>query len=165
MNQEANGGIKALSGLYIGGATDAFRHRRPNHRPACDALAARGQVYALETGQETAQTLKRFIEDVNRENLKVNFDPANMILYGNDEPTSALDVFIRGLTACIAKTAVGPRRKVNWTKKRRSAKATLTYKHGLSDYSNWAIVARSPWSGKSVATSKGGTFCALWHYS
>src|SRR4051812_18495987 len=51
----------------------------------CDALGRRGQVFALETGQETAQGLKSFIEDVKRDNLKVNFDPANMIVYGNDE--------------------------------------------------------------------------------
>ena len=60
----------------------------------CDELAARGQVFALETGQETAQGLKRFIEDVKRDNLKVNFDPANMILYGNGHPISALDVLM-----------------------------------------------------------------------
>ncbi|HVF11051.1 MAG TPA: sugar phosphate isomerase/epimerase family protein [Abditibacteriaceae bacterium] len=58
----------------------------------CDNLKARGQVFALETGQETAGTLKRFIEDVGRDNLFVNFDPANMILYGNDNPVEAMDV-------------------------------------------------------------------------
>lgn len=58
----------------------------------CDELAARGQVFALETGQETAAGLKRFLEAVARANLKVNFDPANMILYGNDEPMAALQV-------------------------------------------------------------------------
>lgn len=63
-------------------------------RQICDELASRGQVFALETGQENAQTLKRFIEDVKRDNLKVNFDPANMILYGVDQPISALNVLI-----------------------------------------------------------------------
>lgn len=58
----------------------------------CDDLAAREQVFALETGQETAATLRRFINDVARPNLSVNFDPANMILYGNDKPIEALDV-------------------------------------------------------------------------
>jgi sugar phosphate isomerase/epimerase len=60
----------------------------------CDALRASGQFFALETGQETAHGLKHFIEDVQRNNLKVNFDPANMILYGNDQPIPALDVLI-----------------------------------------------------------------------
>ena len=63
-------------------------------RQICDELATRGRVFALETGQETAQALKRFIEDVKRDNLRVNFDPANMILYGNDHPISALDVLM-----------------------------------------------------------------------
>jgi sugar phosphate isomerase/epimerase len=63
-------------------------------RRICDALRASGQVFALETGQETAQSLKHFIQHVHRDNLKVNFDPANMILYGNEQPIPALDVLI-----------------------------------------------------------------------
>ena len=58
-------------------------------RGICDSLATREQVFALETGQETSASLKRFIEDVKRDNLKVNFDPANMILYGTEEPIAA----------------------------------------------------------------------------
>jgi sugar phosphate isomerase/epimerase len=60
----------------------------------CDHLANSGQTFALETGQETALGLRRFIEEVNRENLRVNFDPANMILYGKDQPILALDVLM-----------------------------------------------------------------------
>jgi sugar phosphate isomerase/epimerase len=60
----------------------------------CAELKTRGQVFALETGQETAAGLKRFIEDVGADNLRVNFDPANMILYGNDQPIPALDVLM-----------------------------------------------------------------------
>ena len=66
----------------------------------CDALAQDDQVFALETGQETASTLRRLIDDVARPNLRVNFDPANMILYGNDEPipaTEKLAPFIDGV--------------------------------------------------------------------
>jgi sugar phosphate isomerase/epimerase len=32
-----------------------------------------------------------FIRDVDRANLRINFDPANLILYGTDEPISALE--------------------------------------------------------------------------
>lgn len=60
----------------------------------CDDLNEIGQTFALETGQETAQSLRRFIEDVNRPNLRVNFDPANMILYGKDKPIPALDLLM-----------------------------------------------------------------------
>jgi sugar phosphate isomerase/epimerase len=60
----------------------------------CDRLAARGQVFALETGQETAKGLRHFIDDLKRDNIRVNFDPANMILYGNDNPIEALDLLV-----------------------------------------------------------------------
>ena len=61
-------------------------------RDICDELAKHNQIFALETGQETADTLARFIQDVERDNLRVNFDPANMIMYGNDQPKDALQV-------------------------------------------------------------------------
>jgi len=59
-------------------------------RRICDYCAAKGIVFALETGQEPAETLLHFLEDVDRPNLKLNFDPANLILYGTSEPISAL---------------------------------------------------------------------------
>ncbi len=59
-------------------------------RQLCDYCAGNKQRVHLETGQETAPTLLRFLKDVNRPNLAVNFDPANMILYGFGEPIPAL---------------------------------------------------------------------------
>jgi L-ribulose-5-phosphate 3-epimerase len=61
-------------------------------RELCDYCAGNGQRFTLETGQEPAQVLLRFIQDVERENLKINFDPANMILYGTGDPIEALGV-------------------------------------------------------------------------
>ena len=61
-------------------------------RRVCDRCASNGQTFALETGQEPATTLKQFIADVDRPNLKINFDPANMILYGTGDPIEALEV-------------------------------------------------------------------------
>jgi len=55
-----------------------------------DAFAAEKMAIAFETGQETAATLREFLERVNRPNLGVNFDPANMILYGKGDPVAAL---------------------------------------------------------------------------
>lgn len=49
-----------------------------------------GQLLCLETGQEPANVLATFIQDVNCQNLFINFDPANMILYGSGEPLPAL---------------------------------------------------------------------------
>jgi sugar phosphate isomerase/epimerase len=59
-------------------------------RDVCDHCRANGQSVHLETGQETAEALLAFIGDVGRDNLFVNFDPANMILYGTGEPIVAL---------------------------------------------------------------------------
>lgn len=61
-------------------------------RRIADHTAKHGQTFALETGQEPAPVLVGFIKDVNRPNLRVNFDPANMILYGTGDPIDALEV-------------------------------------------------------------------------
>ena len=61
-------------------------------RRVCDHAAKYGQTFALETGQEPAHVLLRFLKDVNRPNLGINFDPANMILYGTGDPIEALNV-------------------------------------------------------------------------
>jgi sugar phosphate isomerase/epimerase len=56
----------------------------------CDYLQRPRMNFCLETGQETASLLRQFLGDVSRENLKVNFDPANMIMYGTGDPIEAL---------------------------------------------------------------------------
>jgi L-ribulose-5-phosphate 3-epimerase len=56
----------------------------------CDHLKRNGQALHLETGQETAEALLEFIRAVGRDNLFINFDPANMILYGTGNPIEAL---------------------------------------------------------------------------
>ena len=60
-------------------------------RDICDHAASQDQAIHLETGQEPADVLLRFLDDVDRENLFINFDPANMILYGVGEPIEALE--------------------------------------------------------------------------
>jgi sugar phosphate isomerase/epimerase len=59
-------------------------------RDLCDHCRRNGQWLHLETGQETAEALVQFLGDVGRENLGINFDPANMILYGSGDPIEAL---------------------------------------------------------------------------
>ena len=59
-----------------------------------------GQYFLFETGQETPITLKRTIQDIGLDNLGINLDPANLILYGKANPVDALDVFgeyVRGI--------------------------------------------------------------------
>lgn len=59
-------------------------------RAIIDAFAARGVATALETGQETAETLLDVLDELERPTVGVNFDPANMILYGMGDPVDAL---------------------------------------------------------------------------
>ena len=59
-------------------------------RALCQHCKKNNQNLHLETGQETADALIQFMDDVACDNLFVNFDPANMILYGTGEPIEAL---------------------------------------------------------------------------
>lgn len=61
-------------------------------RRIADHAANHGQTFALETGQEPAPVLLHFLKDCERTNLGINFDPANMILYGTGDPIEALGV-------------------------------------------------------------------------
>ncbi len=52
-----------------------------------------GQYFLFETGQETPVTLLRTIQDIGLDNLGINLDPANLIMYGKANPVDALEVF------------------------------------------------------------------------
>jgi L-ribulose-5-phosphate 3-epimerase len=61
-----------------------------------------GQKFRCETGQETPITLVRAIRDVGLDNVGVNFDAANLILYGKANPVDAVEIlgpFIQGVHA------------------------------------------------------------------
>ena len=65
-----------------------------------DYCGERGLHFNFETGQETPTALMRLLNDVNRENVGINLDPANLILYGKANPVDALDFYggkIRGV--------------------------------------------------------------------
>ncbi len=70
----------------------AYIEVREMVRRVADHAAKNRQTFALETGQEPAHVLQRFLKDVDRANVGINFDPANMILYGTGDPIEALSV-------------------------------------------------------------------------
>lgn len=119
-NREA--GVDALKrwsdfAAQVGGVPSVTTHvgflpvnpNDPDYLGTVDALRAvaahcrsNGQGFWFETGQETPVTLLRTIEDVAADNLGINFDPANLLMYGMGNPLDALDVFgayVRGLHA------------------------------------------------------------------
>lgn len=71
-------------------ASQAYTDIVATTKELCQFAAGNGQALHLETGQETADALVEFIADTGCDNLFVNFDPANMILYGTGEPIDAL---------------------------------------------------------------------------
>ena len=55
-----------------------------------EVFQAAGIALGLETGQETAPVLVRLLKKLNRTNVGVNFDPANMILYDKGDPIASV---------------------------------------------------------------------------
>lgn len=52
-----------------------------------------GLNFLFETGQETPVTMLRAIEMIGLDNVGINFDTANLILYGKANSADAIDVF------------------------------------------------------------------------
>jgi sugar phosphate isomerase/epimerase len=61
-------------------------------REVAQHCAANGQLFLMETGQETPTTMSRTIKDVDQPNLAVGLDTANLILYGKANPVDAIDI-------------------------------------------------------------------------
>jgi L-ribulose-5-phosphate 3-epimerase len=83
-----------------------FNKLRERLRMVADAFARNRIELALETGQETAATLNDFLELLERPNVGVNFDPANMILYDKGNPIDALRTLGPWLKQCHLKDAI-----------------------------------------------------------
>jgi sugar phosphate isomerase/epimerase len=59
-------------------------------REVADLLKKYNLSLLMETGQERAEELLQFLQDLQRDNVAINFDPANMILYGAGDPIAAI---------------------------------------------------------------------------
>src|SRR5580704_4591458 len=71
-------------------------------RTVAEYCKQNGQTFRCETGQETPITLVRAIKDVGLDNVGVNFDAANLILYGKANPVDAVELlgpYIQGVHA------------------------------------------------------------------
>jgi sugar phosphate isomerase/epimerase len=79
-----------------------------------DAFDAHGIELGFETGQETADTLRIFLEKLNRPSVGVNFDPANMLLYDKGDPIDALETLAPFLKQCHIKDATKTREPGTW---------------------------------------------------
>ena len=69
---------------------EGYRKFCSRMRELADVAQSKNVMLLLETGQETAGDLRSCLEELNHPALGVNFDPANMILYGKGDPIEAV---------------------------------------------------------------------------
>ncbi|MCM8785880.1 MAG: sugar phosphate isomerase/epimerase [Candidatus Omnitrophica bacterium] len=69
-----------------------------------------GQNFLFETGQELPSTLKRTILDIGMDNVGINLDPANLILYGKANPIDAVEIFGEYVKSMHGKDGLWPNR-------------------------------------------------------
>jgi sugar phosphate isomerase/epimerase len=110
------------------GLTDLMLHAgfvpepdEPDRKPFLDTLgkvsaaaAAKGITVAFETGQETADLLRRTLDELKCPNLKVNFDPANMLLYDKGDPIRAVEILGPDIRSVHVKDAHRPKVAGEW---------------------------------------------------
>ncbi|MBN2492448.1 MAG: sugar phosphate isomerase/epimerase [Planctomycetes bacterium] len=83
-------------------------------RLVADTFAAGGAALLLETGQETAAALEAFLDALDRPEVGVNFDPANMLLYDMGDPIAALRRLLTRVRQLHLKDARRPRVPGAW---------------------------------------------------
>jgi sugar phosphate isomerase/epimerase len=81
---------------------------------AGDLAAAKGITLAFETGQETADLLRLTLDELRSPSLKVNFDPANMLLYDMGDPLRAVEILAPDIRSVHVKDARRPRNAGVW---------------------------------------------------
>jgi L-ribulose-5-phosphate 3-epimerase len=78
-------------------------------------LAGQKEVtIAFETGQETADLLRTTLDELKCPNLKVNFDPANMLLYEKGDPIRAVEILGADIRSVHCKDAIRTKVPGTW---------------------------------------------------
>ena len=93
----------------------------PDFAKMLGRLAAVAEIFAaadmkvgLETGQETAEELATLLGALDCTNVIVNFDPANMLLYGKGDPIQALNLLDPWIGQVHIKDAVPSQTPGHW---------------------------------------------------
>ncbi len=110
-------GVRYLS-LHAGfiEESDATRAKTIRDRMTrlADAAAERKVMLLMETGQETAENLRLFLEEVNHPALGVNLDPANMVLYDKGDPVAAVHTLAPWIKHVHVKDALRAKQPGMW---------------------------------------------------
>jgi L-ribulose-5-phosphate 3-epimerase len=107
-------GVKMI-GTHVGfvphSESAGYAEARDRVRAIAADFAGVGIDLVMETGQESAADLLEFLKNLNANNVFVNFDPANMVLYGAGDPIEAVGIlghYIRHVHVKDAKASVEP---------------------------------------------------------
>ena len=73
-----------------------------------------GVNVSFETGQESSELLFTTLKELDRSNLFVNFDPANMLLYDQGNPIEAVEMLGKYIRSVHLKDAKRPKIKGQW---------------------------------------------------
>jgi sugar phosphate isomerase/epimerase len=79
-----------------------------------DAAGEKDIMLLLETGQETAEELKHFLEQLDHPAIGVNFDPANIILYDKGDPIESVKLLAPWIKHIHIKDANRTRQPGTW---------------------------------------------------
>lgn len=71
-----------------------------------DIAGENGIGILLETGQESAEDLRAYIEHIDHPALQVNLDPANLLSYHKDDPYNALEILAPWVKSIHAKDTI-----------------------------------------------------------
>jgi len=118
----------ALERTHALGLTDLMLHagfipapESTDRKPFLNTLAraaelakTKGVTIAFETGQENADLLRRTLDELKCSNVKVNFDPANMLLYDKGDPLRAVEILGPDIRSVHVKDANRPTTPGNW---------------------------------------------------
>jgi L-ribulose-5-phosphate 3-epimerase len=100
---------------FLPGPNDPERSEMLHTLAEAGALAeAKGITLAFETGQETADLLRLTLDELKAPNLKVNFDPANMLLYDMGDPIRAVEILGPDIHSVHVKDARRPKAAGQW---------------------------------------------------
>ena len=82
---------------HIGVVPSDISHPRwKTMQEACEVLGEYGEdvgaFFAIETGPEKAETLKRFLGSLHSKGVGVNFDPANLVMVTGDDPVEGVNI-------------------------------------------------------------------------
>lgn len=79
---------------------------RKNARKLAEFADSIGSVFAAETGTEKAPVLKAFLDSLGAKGLRVNYDPANLVMVAGDDPVAGVRVLADYIVHTHAKDGI-----------------------------------------------------------